>query len=40
MQDDFDVAGSVGAIFEYNITVHPTPATGDINSIPAGLNRR
>ena len=40
MQDDFNVAGAVGAIFEYNITVHPTPATGDINSIPAGLGRR
>ena len=40
MQDDFNVAGSVGAIFEYTITVHPTPATGDINSIPAGLTRR
>ena len=40
MQDDFNVAGTVGAIFEYNITVHPTPATGDINSIPAGLGRR
>jgi hypothetical protein len=39
MQDDFDVAGAVGAIFEYNITVHPTPATGDINS-GSSLTRR
>jgi hypothetical protein len=40
MQDDFNVVGAVGVIFEYNITVHPTPATGEINSIPAGLGRR
>jgi hypothetical protein len=40
MQDDFDTAGAVGVIFEYNITVHPTPATGEINSNPLPLNRR
>jgi len=40
MQDDFTAAGAIGATFEYQITVHPTPATGDINSTPAALLRR
>jgi len=39
MQDDFDVAGSVVGTVTYVITVHPTPATGEINS-SASLTRR
>jgi hypothetical protein len=39
MQDDFDTAGSVGAIDTYVITVHPTPATGEIIS-SSSLSRR
>lgn len=32
MLDDFDEGGSVAASATYIITVHPTPATGEINS--------
>jgi hypothetical protein len=39
MQDDFDVAGSIGAIATYVITVHATPDTGEINS-SSSLTRR
>jgi hypothetical protein len=40
MFDDFDEGGDVSASVSYTITVHPTPATGEINSTPAPLNRR
>ena len=39
MQDDFNVVGSVIGTVTYQITVHPTPATGEINSSSA-LTRR
>jgi hypothetical protein len=39
VQDDFTVAGTVGAIATYQITVHPTPDTGEINS-SSSLTRR
>jgi len=39
MQDDFNDIGDVSASVTYSITVHQTPATGPINSIPAGLTR-
>lgn len=32
MNDDFQGAGSVATSVDYVITVHPTPATGEINS--------
>ncbi len=39
MLDDFDEGGSVAASVSYVITVHPTPATGEINS-SSSLTRR
>jgi len=39
VQDDFNVVGTVGATATYVITVHPTPATGEINS-SSSLTRR
>ena len=39
MQDDFTAAGAIGATATYQITVHPTPATGEINS-SSSLTRR
>ena len=39
MQDDFNVVGSIGATATYVITVHATPATGEINS-GSSLTRR
>lgn len=39
MLDDFDDGGTIGATATYVITVHPTPATGAINS-SSSLNRR
>jgi len=39
MLDDFDEGGSVAASATYTITVHPTPATGEINS-GSSLTRR
>ena len=38
MNDDFQGAGSVASSVDYVITVHPTPATGEINS-SASLTR-
>jgi hypothetical protein len=40
MYDDFQGPGAIGAIATYVITVHPTPATGVINSTPSTLLRR
>ena len=37
--DDFDDGGTILATDTYQITVHPTPATGEINS-SSSLNRR
>ena len=39
MQDDFNGTGDVSASVTYSIIVHQTPATGPINSTPAGLTR-
>jgi len=39
MQDDFTAAGAIGATATYQIIVHPTPATGEINS-SSSLTRR
>jgi len=39
VQDDFTDPGTIGAIATYVITVHPTPATGEINS-SSSLTRR
>jgi len=39
MFDDFDEGGTIGATATYVITVHPTPATGEISS-SASLSRR
>lgn len=40
MYDDFLGAGAVVGTVSYQITVHPTPSTGEINSTPAPLGRR
>jgi len=40
MLDDFDEGGSVAASATYVITVHPTPETGEISSVPVPLSRR
>ena len=39
MQDDFNTPGNVVGTVTYQITVHPTPATGEINS-SSSLTRR
>jgi hypothetical protein len=39
MRDDFTAPGAIGATATYQITVHPTPATGEINS-GSSLTRR
>jgi len=39
MYDDFQGAGAIGATATYQITVYPTPATGEINS-SSSLTRR
>ena len=39
MLDDFDEGGTIGATATYQIIVHPTPATGEINS-SSSLTRR